>query len=133
MPATNSLAILASVVPSSGAASPDLLDPSDCLALDHTDRETIGQFVLRENYPNPFVAETTVPFTLATASDVRLDIFDLLGRKLAGVVRKNRSAGLQSIKLNLDGLGLPTGDYEYRLQVTNSHGVFSQRKLMTAE
>ncbi|MFD2721384.1 T9SS type A sorting domain-containing protein [Hymenobacter monticola] len=99
----------------------------------HHDRETGGQFTLGQNYPNPFVSETTVPFTLHANADVRLDLFDMMGRKMAGVVRKGRSAGAQSIKLNLDGMGLAAGDYSYQLEVTTRHGVYRQRKLMTAE
>ncbi|MDO7854128.1 T9SS type A sorting domain-containing protein [Hymenobacter convexus] len=96
-------------------------------------RENGGQFILDQNYPNPFVGATTVPFTLHTAADVRLDLFDMMGRKVAGVVRKGRSAGAQSIKLNLEGLGLSAGDYSYQLEVTTRHGVYRQRMLMTAE
>ncbi|GAB3290219.1 hypothetical protein GCM10027511_02480 [Hymenobacter humi] len=96
------------------------------------DRETGGQFVLGQNYPNPYVGETTVPFTLTNTSDVRLDLFDLAGRKVAGIVRKNQGAGEHTIKLNLGGLGLPPGDYLYQLQVSNSRGVYRQSKLMTA-
>lgn len=90
-------------------------------------------FSLDQNYPNPFEGETTVPFTLNTAADVRLYLLDLSGRKVAGVVRKGRAAGAQSIKLNLRGLGLPAGDYLYQLQVSCEHGVFYQRLRMTAE
>ncbi|MBF9219761.1 T9SS type A sorting domain-containing protein [Hymenobacter ruricola] len=116
------------------AVSPDVpISDTERLALRHSAHETGGQFILDQNYPNPFVGETTVPFTLATAADVRLDLFDMLGRKVAGVVRKGRGAGTQSIKLNLVGLGLAAGDYAYQLEVTNRHGVFRQRKLMTAE
>ncbi|GAB3851792.1 hypothetical protein GCM10028822_18820 [Hymenobacter terrigena] len=90
-----------------------------------------GYFVLGQNYPNPHNGETTVPFTLPTVADVHLDLFDQLGRKMAGVVRKGRSAGPQSIKLNLTGLGLPPGDYIYRLHVSNRFGIYQQSKLMT--
>jgi hypothetical protein len=92
-----------------------------------------GPFSLGQNYPNPFEGETTVPFTLNTPADVRLDLLDLGGRKVAGVVRKGRGVGEQSIKLNLRGLGLPPGDYFYQLQISCKHGLFSQRLLMTAE
>ena len=69
----------------------------------------------------------------AHPADVRLDIADMAGRKVAGVVRKNCNPGAQSIKLNLSGLGLPPGDYIYELQVTTRHGVFCQSKLMTTK
>ncbi|MDB5235379.1 MAG: hypothetical protein JWR44_2372 [Hymenobacter sp.] len=96
------------------------------------EREPGAHFVLEQNHPNPFAGETTVPFTLPFAADVRLDLFDLLGRKVAGVSRKGRPAGDQSIKLNLAGLGLPTGEYVYQVRATHAHGVFSERKLMTS-
>nr|WP_230688417.1 T9SS type A sorting domain-containing protein [Hymenobacter jeongseonensis] len=96
------------------------------------DRETGGQFTLGQNYPNPYIGETTVPFTLTHGGDVRLDLFDVAGRKMAGISRKGMTAGAQTISLNLSGLGLPSGDYLYQLQVTNSHGVYRQSKMMTA-
>jgi hypothetical protein len=96
------------------------------------DRETGGQFILGQNYPNPYVDETTVPFFLTNGGDVRLDLFDLAGRKVAGITRKNMSAGEHTIPLNLGGLGLRPGDYLYQLQVTNARGVYRQSKLMTA-
>ena len=96
------------------------------------DRETGGQFILGQNYPNPHLGETTVPFILTNGGDVRLDLFDLAGRKMAGINRKGMQPGEQTINLNLSGLGLAAGDYVYQLQVTNSHGVYRQSKLMTA-
>ncbi|GAB3577372.1 hypothetical protein [Hymenobacter daeguensis] len=122
-------------MPNSGCAvTPDVLLPApDTTGLRFADRATGGQFVLGQNYPNPHNGETTVPFTLVNPADVRLDILDLAGRKVAGVVRKGRSPGPQSIKLNLTGLGLPPGDYVYELQVTTRHGVYRQSRLMTTE
>ena len=100
--------------------------------LSSTERETGGQFTLGQNFPNPYADKTTVPFTLTNAADVQLDIFDCLGRKVAGVIRKGLPAGPQTICLNLCGLNLPAGDYIYQLQVSNSYGVYSERKAMTA-
>ncbi|SFQ67908.1 hypothetical protein [Hymenobacter arizonensis] len=96
------------------------------------DRETGGQFTLGQNDPNPYFAETTIPFTLVNGGDVRLDLFDLLGRKMASIPRPGMSAGAHTIHLNLSGLGLAAGDYSYQLQVVNSRGVFRQCKMMTA-
>lgn len=95
-------------------------------------RETGGQFVLGQNFPNPHEGETTIPFTLTNPADVRLDLFDPLGRKVAGVVRRGLDAGPHRIPLNLRGLGLPAGDYSYQLQVANRYGTYRQRMPMTA-
>ena len=95
--------------------------------------EADAHFVLGQNYPNPHHGETTVPFMLHTNADVHLDLLDQLGRKMAGVARKGCSAGPQSIKINLEGLGLPSGDYIYRLQVSSMLGISHQAKRMTIE
>lgn len=88
---------------------------------------------LGQNFPNPHAGETTVPFRLTIPADVRLIILDALGRKVAGVSRKGSGPGVQHITLNLTGLGLPAGSYEYRLEASTRTGVFQQSKLMNAE
>ena len=95
-------------------------------------RETGGQFVLEQNFPNPYIGETTIPFTLTNEADVRLELFDPLGRKVAGILRRGMAAGEQTIHVNLHGLDLPAGPYVYQLQVANRYGTYQQRKLMTA-
>jgi hypothetical protein len=118
----------------SGTVTPEVLSPAaEALSRRYPERANGGQFTLGQNYPNPHSGETTVPFALANPADVRLDINDMMGRKVAGVVRKGRNPGPQSIKLNLTGLGLPPGDYVYELQVSTKHGLYRQAKLMTTE
>ena len=108
--------------PSNGCAStPDVLPLQARVA---------SLLELGQNYPNPHAGETTVPYTLAVAADVRLIILDVLGRKVAGVLRKGRSAGPQSIALNLAGLGLPPGEYVYLVEATTRTGVFRQSRPM---
>ncbi|MBO2010037.1 T9SS type A sorting domain-containing protein [Hymenobacter negativus] len=128
-------ALFSDSAPISGCAvTPDVILPlTNIFGPRIPDRVTGGQFILGQNYPNPYKGETNVPFTLANSADVRLNILDLMGRKVAGVVRKGCSAGAQSIRLNLTGIGLPPGDYVYELQVTTRQGVYRQSMLMTTE
>jgi protocatechuate 3,4-dioxygenase beta subunit len=95
--------------------------------------ETGGQFKLRQNFPNPYLEETTVPFTLTNPADVQLDIFDLAGQKRAELQRPNLGAGTHEIVVNTKNLGIATGNYVYQLQVENSNGLFRQCKMMTAK
>ncbi|WP_046243728.1 T9SS type A sorting domain-containing protein [Hymenobacter terrenus] len=122
------------VVISGCALTPDVVLPEQSKPVSvAVFNQVLGSpFSLEQNYPNPFVDETTVPFVLTTTADVRLNLFDRQGRKLASVIRKARRPGPQSITLNLHGLGLPPGDYTYQVQVMTKHGVFQQAKLMTA-
>lgn len=94
------------------------------------DREA-APLVLGQNVPNPHEGETYIPFTLLYPSDVRLEIFDLLGRKMAAVVRKGLGSGEHRIQLNLRGLCLPLGDYPYVLQATSAYGMHSLSRVMT--
>jgi hypothetical protein len=48
---------------------------------------------LRDVYPNPVRSEATFVYALPDAVTVRLEIFDLLGRKVATVANGRRSAG----------------------------------------
>lgn len=90
------------------------------------------QFVLGQNFPNPYVDETTVPFTLKTTSDVKLELFDVTGKRVAVVQRESMPAGEQRLRIDLAELGLENGNYVYQFNVTNSNGTFRQCKMMTA-
>lgn len=96
----------------------------------HLDRE-ITPLILGQNAPNPHHGETTIPFTLLHPADVRLEIFDLLGRKMAAVVRRGLGSGEHRIQLNLRGLCLPPGNYTYQLQASSALGTHSLTRTMT--
>ena len=70
-------------------------------------------YTLAQNYPNPFNPETTIGFSLSRASQVRVEIFDLVGQSLAVLVDARRAAGQHRIRF--DGSTLSTGLYLYRL------------------
>ncbi len=50
-------------------------------------------FGLDPNYPNPFALTTTIPYAIDTSGNVRLEIFDLLGRRVKTLVDENKLAG----------------------------------------
>ena len=81
-------------------------------------------FALHANYPNPFNPETTIRFDVAEAAQVRLAIFDALGRMVATLVDEELAPG--SHQALFDGENLPSGTYFYRLEA----GAFSQTKPM---
>lgn len=82
---------------------------------------------LDRNYPNPVVASTTIPFTLPTAEHTRLDVYTLLGARVATLVDQALPAGAHSVSFRAQGL--PAGVYVYRLQ---ARGFEASRRLFIA-
>jgi len=73
---------------------------------------------LNGNYPNPFNPSTSIGFDLPQATKVRLDVYDLLGKRVATVVDGFMSAGRH--EATFDAANLPSGTYLYRLTVGNT-------------
>ncbi len=74
---------------------------------------------LQQNYPNPFNPSTSINFGVPTSGKVTLEVFDVLGRKVATLINaENRVAGRHTI--NFDAQNLASGMYIYRLQAGNS-------------
>ena len=71
-------------------------------------------FALAQNYPNPFNPKTEVSSQLPVACQVKLVVYDLLGREVAVLVDERRAAG--TYHDTFDGSGLSSGFYFYRLQ-----------------
>ena len=77
-------------------------------------------FALGPNYPNPFNPSTIIPYQLAALSEVRLEVFNLLGQRLATLVDGARPAGFHTATWNAtDGAGraVGAGVYIYRMTV----------------
>ena len=60
---------------------------SGTVGVGHQERENSKQFSVGQNYPNPYTTKTTIPFTLNLPSHVTLDLWDVLGRKVAKIGR----------------------------------------------
>jgi uncharacterized protein (TIGR02145 family) len=73
------------------------------------------QIALSQNYPNPFNPSTVINFYVPATTDVRISVFDMLGREVAVLVDEVRNQGTHQV--TFDGTGLSSGIYMYRLQV----------------
>jgi hypothetical protein len=87
-------------------------------------------YSLSQNYPNPFNPETEIRFALPQGAYVRLEVFNLLGQKVATLADGPQEVGGEfSVRWNGTsdaGLSLASGIYFYRLQA----GEFSDTKKM---
>ncbi|TAK67479.1 MAG: T9SS type A sorting domain-containing protein, partial [Bacteroidetes bacterium] len=87
-------------------------------------------FLLEQNFPNPFNPKTDVRYEIRDASHVTLQVFDLLGREITTIVNENQYPG--SYTVAWDASEMPTGIYLYRLNVINGKGIkfFSIKKMV---
>lgn len=69
--------------------------------------------VLEPARPNPVATTAAIHFSLPTSTHVRVDVFDLLGRRVARLVDAPLGAGPHDV--DLDVTGFPSGVYVYRL------------------
>lgn len=90
-----------------------------------TANTTPYRYSLHQNYPNPFNPSTTISFELAAGNNVKLAIYDMLGRESSVLVNQYLSAG--SYTINFTNSNLASGIYFYRLTA----GSFTDIKKMT--
>ncbi|MBN1559486.1 T9SS type A sorting domain-containing protein, partial [candidate division KSB1 bacterium] len=76
------------------------------------------EFTLQQNYPNPFNPTTTISYTVNKIGEVELNIYDLLGHKVATLVDEVKNAG--SYQATFDSQDLPSGIYIYTLKSAQS-------------
>jgi hypothetical protein len=76
--------------------------------------EPLAEFRLYQNYPNPFNAATRIMFALPHESYIKLEVFNLVGERIATLVEGHFNAGHHFT--NFDAAGLPSGVYIFHLQ-----------------
>ena len=78
-----------------------------------------GEYSLHQNYPNPFNPVTSIQYEIPSISNVRLTVYDLIGREIAELVNETKMAGTNSIVWNgksNDGAVVANGVYFYSIE-----------------
>jgi photosystem II stability/assembly factor-like uncharacterized protein len=81
-------------------------------------------YSLDQNYPNPFNPSTKIKFNIILSGIVKLEVYDIIGRKLQTLVNEKLSPG--TYETTFDAAGLSSGIYFYKLTTDG----FSQTKKM---
>jgi hypothetical protein len=84
------------------------------------------KYSLDQNYPNPFNPSTAIKFSLPAAENVNLNVYNLLGQRVATLVSNQQfTAGVHTV--NFDASRLASGVYFYRLE---TDGFTATKKMM---
>ena len=83
------------------------------------------RFQVLQNYPNPFNSTTTIVYSLPRDAHVRVQVFDVLGRKIYSLVDSKQVAGEHRAVWSADA---PSGLYFYRLSADYDGGRFVETK-----
>jgi photosystem II stability/assembly factor-like uncharacterized protein len=82
--------------------------------INNTEHNISDNFLLQQNFPNPFNPLTIINYQLAINNAVSLKVYDALGKEVAILVNEKQNAGSYSVEFN--GKGLPSGIYFYKLE-----------------
>ncbi len=77
----------------------------------------VDAFKLEQNYPNPFNPATSFKYQIATAGQVSLKIYDVLGREVASIVDERKEPG--EYNATWDASGFSSGVYFFKLQAVS--------------
>ena len=72
-----------------------------------------SSIVLHQNFPNPFNPETKISFSLPKEIDIKLEVFDILGRSVEKLIDGKYQSGYHTVTFNAKGIS--SGVYIYRL------------------
>ncbi len=100
------------------------IDISYPIGVSSSNNNIPGEYRLEQNYPNPFNPLTKISYSLPKAGDVKLIIFDIIGREAATLINGFIVAGNHSV--DFDASNLSSGVYMYKIQA----GDFTETKKM---
>ena len=96
-------------------------------SVEKTNSEIPTSFNLDQNYPNPFNPTTKISYSIPKASQVRLEIYDILGSRIETLVNNMQNAG--NYNVDFDASKYSSGVYIYRL-ITSDYTISKKMMLM---
>lgn len=79
-----------------------------------------NKFELMQNYPNPFNPSTVIRFSIPFSSNVKIEVYNILGEKIKELVNEQKSTGNYEVNFNTNGLA--SGVYFYMIEAKSIDG-----------
>jgi uncharacterized protein (TIGR02145 family) len=83
-------------------------------------------YSVSDNFPNPFNPRTRIAIVLPKSENVKVEVFNMLGQSVKGIIEHSYDAGISYIDIELNGL--PSGFYISKITIDNKYTVV--KKLM---
>jgi len=96
-------------------------------AVDEPQQDAPQRVELSQNYPNPFNPSTIISYTLPQKARVTLEVFNILGEKMATLVNSIEQAGTHNLKFN--EINLASGVYFYKL-TANGESIQTKKMIL---
>ncbi|MBN2570951.1 MAG: family 10 glycosylhydrolase, partial [Ignavibacteriales bacterium] len=87
------------------------------LDVEKINNEIPTQYILQQNFPNPFNPTTKITFSIPEVSNVKLTIYDILGQEISVLVNEQLNAG--NYTFDFDARNLATGIYIYEIKAND--------------
>ncbi|MBS1495123.1 MAG: T9SS type A sorting domain-containing protein [Bacteroidetes bacterium] len=100
--------------------------PDSTVAIHNISSEIPSDYKLYQNYPNPFNPETNIMFDVNRSEDIKIIVYDLLGKEKIKLMEGNFTPGRYLIKYNFSAIG--SGVYFYKLFIGGTS--FETKKLI---
>jgi hypothetical protein len=91
------------------------LDPLVTGIGNNDNNKLASQYILKQNFPNPFNPSTIINYSIPKAGIVTIKVFDVLGKEVATLIHQEKSAGNYSVQFSESKL--TSRIYFYRMQV----------------
>lgn len=110
------------------ATAARLLKMNFTVGINQLSSEVPEDFSLSQNYPNPFNPTTKIRFEIQKTSEVKLVVYNSLGKEISTLVNQNLNAG--TYETDFDGADYNSGVYFYRLFVNGDKSFTETRKMI---
>jgi hypothetical protein len=100
-------------------------DYSEAIGINNISTEIPDKYSLSQNYPNPFNPNTNIKFQVKSSGNIKLVVFDILGKEVVTLVNEKLAPG--TYEVSFDASAYPSGVYFYKL-ITDG---FTENKKMT--
>jgi hypothetical protein len=110
------------VNPTGSYTSPIRMTSDDIPLIAKYEGSTPSEFVLMQNFPNPFNPVTTIKFSIPSSGNLVLSVYNLLGQEIKSLVNGNYEAGTYNVQFN--AYNVPSGVYFYTLSFSSKDGKY---------